>query len=90
MVNVEICPLGVMAQPLVFAGMLPEIAPVAETVPLAVLVDPEIAEVVPVNAPLATVNDMVPVRLDPLDLPPLQFPEWFPLYWPPPIVEKLA
>ena len=73
--NVEICPLSVLAQPLELAGKLPEIAPVAETVPLVVLVDPEIDALVPVNAPLATANDMVPVWLGPLDVPPLQVPE---------------
>ena len=66
-VNVEICPLIVMLQPLVFAGILPDIAPDPETVPPTELVDPEIAEVVPENAPLLTVIDMVPVRLEPLD-----------------------
>lgn len=73
--NVATCPLIVMLQPLVFAGMLPEIAPDAETVPVRELVDPEIAEVVPDRTPFDIVNETVPVRLEPLDWPPLQFPE---------------
>ena len=65
--NVETCPLSVMLQPRVFAGMLPEIAPDAETVPVTEFVDPEIAEVVPDSTPFDIVNETVPLRFEPLD-----------------------
>ena len=73
-VSVAACPARLIAHPFGADGMVAEIAPLLETVPENVSIEPENGATVPWTAPFASTSIIWPVAVAPFDWPPLQLP----------------